>query len=137
MKDSLFDYFQIKKNDEEFKNQNIGLFLDKYYKTDAFTELSNREGSPLKAYEDKIGKEEFMKYFETSINYNLMIPGKILEANNALNHGDTLKFNLDAYRMTYNDYEIRATSRKTNTWAFWVTALLILLAAGSFFVKRE
>jgi hypothetical protein len=44
---------------------------------------------------------EFTKHFETSINYNL--PEKILEANNVINHGDTLEFNLDAYRMTYKD----------------------------------
>jgi hypothetical protein len=64
------------------------------------------------------------------------MPGKILEANNAINHGDTLKFNLDAYRMTYKDYEIKATSRKTNTWAFWVTGIIVLLSVGSLFVRK-
>lgn len=136
MKDSLFEFFQLKKNDKEFKDQGLGLFLDKFYKTGVFTELSQREGNPLKAYEDSIGKDEFMKYFETSIDYNLIMPGKIVTTENAINHGDTLKFNLDAYRMTYKDYEIKATSRKTNTWAFWVTGIMVLLAIGSYFVKK-
>jgi hypothetical protein len=137
MKDSLFDIYELKKSDKDFKDQGLGYFLDYYYKSKAYTELSNRPGNPLKAYEDSVGKEEFTKYFETSINYNLLMPGKIMTAENAINHGDTLKFNLDAYRMTYKDYEIKATSRKTNTWAFWVTGIIVLVAVGSLFVKRK
>ena len=76
-KDSLFEFFQAKKNDKDIEDINLGGILDKYYKTSAFSELSSREGNPLKAYEDSLGKKDFMEYFETPIVYNLLMPGKV------------------------------------------------------------
>jgi hypothetical protein len=134
-KDSLFQQFHNLQK-EKGEEKDFNKFLDKQYKTKAFSELYNRDGNPLKAYEESLDTSDFLDYYEKSIDYNLIMPGKIMTAENAINHGDTLKFNLDAYRMTYKDYEIKATSRKTNTWAFWVTGIMVLLAIGSYFVKK-
>lgn len=134
VKDSFFLQFHNKQKDKD-QDHDFSRFLDEQYKTKVFSELYNREGNPLKTYEDSLD-DSFMDYYERSIDYNLLMPGKLLQYENAINHGDTLKFNLDAYRMTYKDYEIKATSRKTNTWAFWVTGIMVLLAIGSYFVKK-
>lgn len=136
MKDSLFNLFRGQENDKD-GTKDLKSFLDKIFKTKEFSGLYEQPGNPVKAYEDSIEKKDFLGFYEKSIDYNLILPGKIISAGNALNDGDTLKFNLDAYRMTYKDYEIKATSRKTNTWAFWITGLIVLLALGSLFVKKR
>jgi hypothetical protein len=64
-----------------------------------------------------------------------LLPGKITDPQNAVVHGDTLIWKLTAYRMVYSDYEIEAQSRKANIWAFIFSGLIVIIAAGSYFIK--
>jgi hypothetical protein len=140
-KDSIFlknvHYMKLlSDNNRTEEEKDFGTMMDDYFKTNVFSELYNLKGNPLKAYEEGIDEWPFMKYFESDINYNLLLPGTILEAGNAVLHNDTLSYNLSAYRMVYSDYEIRATSRKANVWAFVVTGIIVVLAVGSMFVRK-
>ncbi len=73
-----------------------------------------------------------MKYFEKEFAYKLILPGKIIQPNNAIVQGDTLVWKLSAYRLIPADYVIEAQSRKANIWAFLLTGVIVLLAVGSF-----
>lgn len=139
-KDSIFlkniQYMKLLSNSNTDEEKDFGTMIDDYFKTRAFSELYNRKGNPLRAYEESMDEWPFMKYFEADLDYNLVMPGKIMEAGNAVLKGDTISLNLTAYRMVYSDCEIRVTSRKANVWAFVVTGIIIMLAAGSMFVKK-
>lgn len=109
--------------------------LDNYFKTTAFSTLWNRKESPMKKFEDGLDSLEFIQYFTKNVEYKLLLPGRIIEPNNAIIHGDTLIWKLTAYRMVYSDYEITAQSRKANKWAFIVSGLIVIAAIGSQFLK--
>ena len=133
-RDSVF-----KKNMTFNKNGEMELEMDKcldnYYKTTAFSTFWDKKESPMKKFEDNLDSLEFIKYFTTSIDYKLLLPGKIIEPDNAVVHGDTLVWRLTAYRMVTSDYEITAQSRKVNLWAFILSGLIVVIAIGSYFVK--
>jgi hypothetical protein len=135
-KDSIFnknlDKFKDSKEDIDF-----GKCMDEYFKTTAFSELYNRKDKPLKEFKDQLDDQSFLKYFETDMNYNLLMPGRIIQSNNAILHGDTLSWHLTAYRFIYSPYEISAQSRRTNIWAFIVSGIVIILAIGSLLYKSK
>lgn len=116
------------------KEDELEVYLDKYFKTKAFSNYTEKQGIIKESTEKILGG--FINYFDSSIDYNLLMPGKIIKTENLVNHGDTLSINLTAYRMVYSDFKISATSRKPNIWAFIVSGLIVLLAVGSMFVKK-
>jgi hypothetical protein len=110
--------------------------MDAYFKTNAFSSLDNIKDNPLKQLDRNI-QDQVFKYFEKEIDYRLLLPGKILNANNGVLRGDTLVWKITAYRMVTGDFEIRARSRKANNWAFMLSGIIILGAVGMFFVKTK
>jgi len=135
VRDSVFEKNsnKITSDDTEL---NMEKCLNEYFKTKSFSSLWKMENSPMKQFEEDLGKG-FMEYFNKSLDYKLLMPGKILQPYNAIVHGDTLIWKLTAYRMVYGEYEIGAQSRKVNLWAFIVSGLLVILAIGSYFYKSK
>jgi hypothetical protein len=127
----------FKKNMTFNKNGEMELEMDKcldnYFKTTAFSALWNKKASPMKKFEDDLDSLDFINYFTKSVDYKLMLPGKVTEQGNAAFRGDTLVWRLTAYRMVFSDYEISAQSRKANVWAFILSGLIAVFAIGSYF----
>jgi hypothetical protein len=111
--------------------------LNSYFKTKAFSLLWMTKDSPMKKFENDFSGQEIVEYFFRECTYKLKMPGEITQPNGAIVQGDTLVWKLTAYRMIHDDYVIKAQSRKTNSWAFAVTGLIVLLAVGSFFYKPK
>ncbi len=111
--------------------------LNTYFKTTAFSPLWQGDGSVMKNYEKSVEIQDYMTYFAKDFNYKLIMPGKVFNAINAVQNGDTLSWKLTAYRMAVSDYKIEAQSRKINVWAFVVTGLLVLVAIGSLMWKEK
>ena len=132
LQDSIFN--TKVKDTEDFKMEQI---LDDFFQTKAFSAFWNEENSPMTQYESDRKDSKFMKYFEKEFAYKLILPGKIIEPNNAIVQGDTLVWKLSAYRLIPADYVIEAQSRKANTWAFLLTGVIVLLAVGSFIWKPK
>src|ERR1035437_371494 len=130
LKDSIF--YSAGDNVENIEMDKI---LNKYFKTDAFSVLWKDNESPMKKSEKSFEKQEFVQYFGEAFNYKLIMPGKIIQPNNALIQGDTLNWKLTAYRMVPADYVIEAQSRKANVWAFILTGIIAIVAVASFFWK--
>jgi len=130
MRDTIFK--SISENLPDIKMEKS---LNKYFKTDVFTELWKNDNSPMKKYEKDFNNQEFVQYFGISFIYKLILPGKIIQSSDATVHGDTLSWRLTAYRMIHADYVIEAQSRKANVWAFILSCLILLVAIGSFFWK--
>ena len=107
--------------------ENITVQIDKAFPSDAYTQF-------LQSYEG--GLEQYGPLsFGTS--YDLVMPGRVLDAGMGEYDGDVIHYCLGGERMIPGDYTITATSRVTNVWAFVVTFLVILLAIGSFFYRRR
>jgi hypothetical protein len=135
VRDSVFEKNTGKINSKD-SELDMEKCLNEYFNTTKFTPLWKMKDSPMKKFEDDLGKG-FIEYFNKSFEYKLLMPGKVLQPNNAIVRGDTLIWKLTAYRMVYSDYEIGARSRKTNLWAFIVSGLVVILAIGSYFYKSK
>ncbi|MDD4968443.1 MAG: hypothetical protein PHT07_03340 [Paludibacter sp.] len=127
MRDTIFNSFSGNKSDNKMEYS-----LNKYFKTDVFSELWKNENSPMKKYEKAFEDQNYVQYFTKSTTYKLILPGKVINSTDATIHGDTLSWKLTAYRMIPADYIIEAQSRKVNIWAFILTGIIILIAVGSF-----
>jgi len=132
LKDTIF---KAKVNQaEEFKMEHI---LDDYFKTDVFTAFWKSDDSPMEKYEKDLNDQGFINYFGKTFTYKLVLPGKIVQPNNAIVQGDTMIWRLTAYRMIPEDYVIEAQSRKANVWAFILTGIIAIIAIGSFLWKPK
>ena len=129
LRDSIFD--KSAKNSMDIKMEQA---MNEFFKTKIFSELWMGENNPMKKFEETY-LEHTIGYIESSFNYKLILPGKVIQSGNAVISGDTLTWKLTAYRFIPADYVIQAQSRKANVWAFLLTGLIILIAVGSFIRK--
>ena len=134
IKDSLYSIFE-KRNLEETNMKDVCLVLDDYFSTDHFSRLHNENGLEMN---NKLEKRwnvvnSLLAYY---IQYELVLPGKIMTANTDLQNDGTLQWNINLYRFLADDYALTAQSRTINLWAFAVTLLLILFSVYCF-MKNE
>ncbi|MBR1448390.1 MAG: hypothetical protein IJ588_06570 [Prevotella sp.] len=110
--------------------------IDAYFHTDAFTTFPSYQRLVDHCIQDYTRGYNF---FITSLfmNYDLVMPGTIIDAGIGRTVNDTVHYRLTSERLLPHEYAITATSRKVNIWAFIVTALVILLAIGSFVYRRR
>lgn len=132
LQDSIFN--SKVKQAEDFKMDQI---LDDFFKTKAFASFWDEKNNPMKKYESELKDAKYIQYFDKEFAYKLILPGKIIQSNNAIVQGDTLIWKLTAYRLTPADYVIEAQSRKANIWAVLITGIVILLAIGSLIWKPK
>ena len=97
------------------------------FQSDAYTEF-------LHSYEGALGQYGPLSF---GTNYDLVMPGRVLDTGMGEYDGEVIHYRLGGERMIPGDYTITATSRVTNVWAFAVTILIFLLAVGSFFYRRR
>ena len=128
VRDSLVMLPCVLNADEEgFIMEGVHSPFEKIFQTDAYTQF-------LHSYEGGLGQYKQLLSFGTS--YDLVMPGRVLNAGMGQYDGEVIHYRLGDERMIPGDYTITATSRVTNVWAFIVTFLVIVLAIGSFFVQR-
>ena len=115
------------RDDPEFK------FLDEFFHTDVFTKLEitdemNDYGSAL--WSQSLG----LLYLE--MPYTLKMPGKVMDAGCGTLENGVIKYRFDGGFLIPGDYTFTATSRAVNVWAFLLSGLVLVIAVGSFFIKR-
>ena len=66
-----------------------------------------------------------------SVPYTLTMPGTITDAGTGVVQGSTIFYPFTGERLIPGDYVISAQSRRTNLWAYILTALIILVAIVS------
>ena len=108
------------------KNGFIALLPD-VFQSEAYTQF-------LHSYKGGLGQYGPLLSFDNS--YDLVMPGRVLNAGMGQYDGEVIHYRLGGERMIPGAYTINATSRVTNIWAFVVTFLVIALAIGSFFIHR-
>ncbi|MBR4130223.1 MAG: hypothetical protein IKU02_04765 [Bacteroidaceae bacterium] len=113
--------------------------------TDKFREFFHSDAYSMFFGENTLQAEELTKELEKRMNifcfnvpYTLVMPGKVVDAGNgSLQPDGSILYPFTGERLIPEDYTITATSRKTNVWAYIVSLLIILLAAGSFFYRKR
>ena len=133
-RDSLFDKNFSKIEDCEILMPEC---LDYHFKTKQISLFWKDENGLTKEVDDFFSEQDFVKPLEQSFTYKLIIPGEIIQADNAVAQNDTLVWRLTAYRMIYDDYTIEAKSRIMNIWTFIVTGLIVLISLFSLFYKPK
>jgi hypothetical protein len=128
LQDTIYDKQVKGKDDVDMEKA-----LNSYFKTKAFSRLWASESSPMKQFEKAFADQNHIDLFMESIHYRLVMPGKTTKSNSSITQGDTLCWNLTAFRMVPSDYVIEATSAKANVWAFIVTGVILLISIGSYF----
>jgi hypothetical protein len=126
---ALFHDFSLENNSIETihiykeldKQLNTGYFSDQY--------KNNRQQIDSLIVE----KERYIEnltnlLFDKEIDYELIMPGKLISTNAPVIRQDTLLWKVNALRFTAGDYELTAESRTTHLWAFVLTFLLLLLS---------
>lgn len=109
--------------------------LNKHFNTRFFTDDDLMIPELEKKYEEEF--PDYTRGFNMELTYQLTMPGKVLETDAPFFNGDTLKWKLDQYRFFFTDYKLFAASRKPNYWAFAATAIIVILSALAFLVKRK
>ena len=119
-------------NDTDDKVDNFKKVLDNHFHSDAYYELLNSDTLDS-------SREEYGSFLSFDTNYDLVMPGKVMDAGMGEYDGHVIHYRVSGGRTIPNDYKysISATSRVTNIWAFVVTFLVIALAIGSFFIRRR
>lgn len=102
--------------------------LDNYFNTTAFSEILNQNNQISLQADSAL---QFINIYGNSLNYKLLLPGKILESNATFNYGDTLAWKVDAFRFTQGDFVIKAQSRKLNI--LFIIASLSVIVLGVLF----
>ena len=79
-----------------------------------------------------------LNIFWFNVPYTLLMPGTVIDSGTGTLQADgTVFYPFTGERLIPQDYTITATSRKTNLWACIVSALIVLLAIGSFLYRRR
>lgn len=135
-KDSVFALYYAEYAKEHIKFDLMPV-LDKSFKTQAFGNFSKTGNDSLveRINEPEVF-EHLLAYFDVSFNYELVMPGNIIESDGVLSQ-DTLNWKIDAYRLLNGNYTIGAYSKKANLWAFIAAAFVVLGAIVLFFIKKK
>ena len=130
MRDSLVMQPCVLNADEEDIKKAGGYYaqFERTVQSDAYTQF-------LKTYEG--GFEPYVQLLSFGTNYDLKMPGAVIDAGIGQYDGDVIHYRLGGEQMIPGSYTITATSRVTNIWAFVVTFLIVLIAIGSFFFRKK
>ena len=130
MRDSLVMQPCVLNADEEDIKKAGGYYaqFERTFQSDAYTQF-------LKTYEG--GFEPYVQLLSFGNNYDLKMPGAVIDAGIGQYDGEVIHYRLGGEQMIPGSYTITATSRVTNFWAFVVTFLIVLIAIGSFFFRKK
>lgn len=133
--DSL-SYSFIKKNKDmtNILDNPTNQFYKEFFHTDAYSSILNNE-TIMKEAQAALIRVESLKAL--SVDYELVLPGKIINDGGGIVDNNAIRFKLSGERMIPTDFTITAQSRITNIWAFIVTAVVILLTLTTFFIRPK
>jgi hypothetical protein len=132
-KDTIYN--KLNENDLMKDDSSFFASFDKFFKTNSFSKVFYKNDSLSEKF--KKTSEQALAYYPGKLNYKLCMPGKIIETNSCQINGDTISWKVNAERFFFNDYTIKATSRKPNYWAFGITGVIVILGLLGFWVRKK
>ena len=105
---------------------------------DSFIENENLDWRIYKEIDDRW--EEMVKklgaLFDFDGSYTLKMPGKVTDAGHGIIEDGIIKYQFHGSYLVPGEYTFTASSRCANVWAFLLSGLIVIIAVGSFFIKR-
>ncbi|MDR3141324.1 MAG: hypothetical protein LBU37_06340 [Tannerellaceae bacterium] len=99
--------------------------FDKYLETNYFSDLYKTDKRQI----DEMCNERLLEdLLSRDIEYKLIMPGKLISSNAPLISQDTLTWKIMAANLIPDNYELTATSRTANIWAFAVVFLFVAVS---------
>ena len=131
IKDTLFAISEKQEKEYYLDIKDICTMLDEYFNVDNFSELHAENKSEMDdMLEERTKTTDQLSGFD--IQYDLVMPGKIVATNTDLQNNDTLTWHINLFRFLADDYTLTAESRTANIWAFAVTLLLAAFSVYCF-----
>lgn len=115
--------FTIYKENYSFWSDHLASLLDQYFRTAYFSEAYRKNQRVLDSLSDV--KSAVLELFDSHIQYELVMPGKVISTNAPHSENGKLIWQLNAYRFLPADYILQAESRRLNLWAVLVTLLFL------------
>jgi hypothetical protein len=103
-----------------------GLYRDNQIAIDSLVEA---KGACINDLTDKL--------FQVDVEYQLLMPGKLICSNAPVQYQDTLSWKVNALRFVSGDYVLTAESRTVHVWAFILTFMLLALSAGCWIATKK
>ena len=140
-RDTIYSLNEKQMIDQSTNMSNVCTAIDKFLAKEHFSKIyAGNEQEMNNMLEERIKTtDELIKY---NIQYELVLPGKIMTTNTVLQNNEVLVWSVNLYRYLADDYILTAESRVENIWAFVVTLLLIVISVyaicktGSFRTSR-
>ena len=107
-------------------------YLDRFFNTKVFTETDIPEAE---SYGEALWYQSVGLGCLTA-SYTLKMPGKVIDAGRGQVENGVIQYGFGGDYLTVGDYTFTATSRAVNVWAFLLSGLILIIAVGSFFIKR-
>lgn len=127
-KEEIYKQLSEKEEGLDIDPRRVCNALDKYYQTNYFSELYKQHETLLdKAFE----KEAAVTQIGNIISYELVVPGLITHTNSPIVNNNSITWKVDGMRILFHDYTLTAEYRIANTWAFLVSALILIIAIAS------
>lgn len=120
-------------DDKVVGGNNMDVFLDRFFKTDAFSKACSDSESPISKALARLDKH-IKELCGRSYTCTLRMPGEIINHNTGKLDKNVLVYKLDADKLV-DHYDVVVISRKANIWAFVITILVIVAAVVSYFLK--
>ena len=123
---------------KDFDNLNVSSTetFQSFFHSDAYAFFFDEETPCGKALSQELANH--LCIFGFNVPYTLSMPGTVTDTGvGTLQPDGTIFYPFTGERLIPHDYVITATSRATNVWAFIVTLFIIVLAIGSFFIRKR
>jgi hypothetical protein len=138
LRDTLVKLPAVQNMSLEDMGKQISDILKDYYHSDVYSDLSLfHDNEKLEWVMNQKYRGYKLLTTMMGFQYELVMPGKILDSGIGISEGNIVRYKFTAERMIPHDYVITATSRVTNVWAFVVTFFVIAIAVGSFFYRKK
>ena len=123
------------RNMDLFKSlSQVSNILKDFYQSDAYTPLLSDSTKWERMLETKYKSYHNLVTMKPMLDY--VMPGKVIDAGNGVVESNVVRYRFSGERLIPHPYNVTITSRVTNVWAFIVTFLVIVLAVGSFFIRK-
>lgn len=122
--------------DKEFDARSILSTFDSVFNTKDFTNILKEDPTAFKSYNDK-QSNAFANLDESDYVHSVSMPGKLVSTNATGFEDNIPEWKVAPDNYFFSDYIMKADSRRTNTWAFVVTGIILLLSLLSLFTGKR
>lgn len=122
-------------NEEQLGMEDLAVLISKSFNLDTVS-MNILTDEVRHASLDEKYEDEILFGFMEDYDHNIIMPGLLIDTNAEVIKGDTLNWDITAVKYIGSDFVMYAESRITNTWAYIVSGIIVLIAVSIPFLGR-